>query len=153
MKKALVTLLLLATVFTALAQKVKVKKGAVSVDGVAYASWEKDDIVRQNRVVKNLNGDVLLIAIVRRYQDPKKISESNPKGNVSYYELVKPGTEEVLFEYQGFPKHLFKAFYNGKVINADGTLNEENLKTVSVRIGKEFTRQRENGDININISR
>jgi hypothetical protein len=153
MKKALITLLILVTAFTTFAQKVKVKKGAVSVDGIAYANWEKGDIVRQNRIVKNLNGDVLLIAITRRYQDPKKISESNPKGDVAYYEILKPGSEEILFEYQGFPKHLFKAFYNAKVINTDGTLNDENLKTVSGRIGKEFSRKRNETDININISR
>ncbi|PCJ67738.1 MAG: hypothetical protein COA58_00970 [Bacteroidetes bacterium] len=152
MKKTLITLLLFVIASSSFAQKVKVKKGAVTVDGVAYANWEKDDIVRQNRLVKNTNGDLLLLAVTRTFQDNKAISESNPKGNVSYYEILKPGSNDILFEYQGFAKHLFKAFYNGKVINEDGTLNEDNLKTVSIRIGKEFSRQREKMDININIS-
>jgi hypothetical protein len=93
-------------------------------------------------LVKNLNGDILLLAIYKSYVDPNEVTQSNPKGNVAYYEITDPESGEVYFEYQGFPKHLFKAFYNGGVINEDGSLNLENLKRVGSRFGHEFSRKR-----------
>ncbi len=142
MKNGLLTLLAVLVATVSQAQKVKIKKGTVLVDDVEYAQWTKDDIVPLNRNVKNTNGDVLLVAVLKSYTDPAEVSQSNPKGTVSYYEITEPESGGVYFEFQGFPKQLFKSLYNGKAINDDGSLNMQNLKKIATRYGHEFSRKR-----------
>ncbi|MBO6517763.1 MAG: hypothetical protein JJ975_14560 [Bacteroidia bacterium] len=141
--KKLVALLLLTAVFVpGWAQKVKIKKEVVTVDGVEYALFQKDPIVRSGKVIKNTQGGVLLNMVLRHYTDPNAVTQSNPKGNVYYYEVTDPTSREIYFEYGGGFKALFKSFYAANVIKDDGSLDLESLKTIATRFGNEYSRKR-----------
>lgn len=144
MKKLVVLFLLGLVSFTSQAQKVKIKKGVVTVDGVEYARFEKDPAVRGNRLIKNTEGILLFNCVLRSYNDPNHITEHNPKGMVSYWEVTDSGTGEIYFEYQGFPKVLFKSMYIEKVITVEGGLDKDNLAKLSMKYGMEHSRNRRN---------
>jgi hypothetical protein len=129
--------------FTANAQKIKIKKDKVLVDKAEWAKFYKDKDNKRIRVFTNPDGDILLHVKAEGYNDPKQITSDNPKGYVGYWSICDPETGTVYFEMQGLQKKVMEVLYQNEVINPDGTLNKENLDKLAAKMGKDFSRIRD----------
>lgn len=135
MNKKTFLLTLVAVFFIAVgySQKVKIKKGTITIDKVAYGKIEKDDVVRGAFYINNLSDENLLYL---KWID---------WGQYGYYEIYKADDlQNILFENEafiGFKKWITKKLYNAKALTVDG-IDEEKLNIFANKIGKEFSRKR-----------
>lgn len=127
------------------AGKIKVKKDTVyRPNGKVYFKTEHDKELGIWEIKSP--GDSLLLVMRRAiYYDPVMVSSSNPKGAMTYYEVLPPGNDSILFEYTAI-KHLTalgKYFFKYDVITEDGLINQSRLQYLSALIGKPHSRRRE----------
>lgn len=87
MKKVLFTLSIFF-VFAANAQKVTFNEDTVLVDGVSQFILLKGKGMSFDFTVKNLKGEDLFFMQFLDFNNPNKISNSNPKGRVTYFEFT-----------------------------------------------------------------
>ncbi|WP_289043672.1 hypothetical protein [uncultured Olleya sp.] len=148
--KTIIPFLFLLFTFSVTAQKVKIKKGKVFIDKVEYVLTEEDKLSDDSFIISNLKGEELFYLKYKYYSDPNLRRDTNPNGTVVYFELMSKDLETIYFEAEphpslsamGMSKKTYKILYNGEVINKDGTINKDNLETVSKKIGFEFSKKR-----------
>ncbi|MFK7808277.1 MAG: hypothetical protein AB8F74_10795 [Saprospiraceae bacterium] len=122
--------------------KVKFKKGIVTVDGVPFLKVEKMKGINA-RTVYNMQDEKLFFFRIDSYTDIDKISDSNPKGNVSYSSVFQGEGTEVLFEYGFGFKPFGKLLLEFEVIDDNGQIIEENLEKMAAMVGMEYSRNRD----------
>ncbi|MDO6595919.1 hypothetical protein Q4512_03270 [Oceanihabitans sp. 2_MG-2023] len=148
--KTIIPFLFILFTFSVTAQKVKIKKGKVFIDKVEYVLTEEDKLSDDSFIISNLKGEELFYLKYKYYSDPNLRRDTNPNGTVVYFELMSKDLETIYFEAESHPslsamgmsKKTYKILYNGEVINKDGTINKDNLETVSKKIGFEFSKKR-----------
>ncbi|WP_299114249.1 hypothetical protein [uncultured Winogradskyella sp.] len=115
------------------AQKIKIKKGNVTVDKVNTCKIEKDDVSRGAFYINNLQDEQLLYL---KWID---------WGQYGYMEIYKADNlDDILFETEvgiGYKKWIIKKLYNAKVLSSAG-INEDKLNQFAKKFGREFTRKR-----------
>ena len=118
------------------AQKVKVKGDAALVDGAKVCGFEDDASTRGSFYINDLEGNQLLFYKWVYVQDM----------NLNYYEVYKPeDLNTILYEEQattGFKKSVVQRLMAAKALSNEG-INEENLAQHGAKLGKEFSRKRE----------
>jgi len=127
------------------AQKVKISKEVVSIDKVEMYLMVKTSYDRFSFSIKNLEGEEIFFVKAESYKDSKEVSQHNKDGSVSYFSILDVKTNKVIFEHElsiGSKKRLFKLIYNEELIK-NGKLNEDVAERLSIRIGKPFSRKRE----------
>ena len=127
------SILLLFLTITTSAQKVKIKKGTVSIDKEPTCKVKKDNSVRQSFYINSLDDEELLYL---KWVD---------WGQYGYFEIYKADNlDSILFERPsviGFRKGILKDLYNAKALSKNG-LDEKNLEKISKKFGREFSRKR-----------
>ncbi len=137
MKSVKITLaiLFLSVVTISYGQKVKIKKSIITIDSEQYGKIEDDKSVRGSFYLNDLNDNNLLYF------------KWVVSGSLNYYEIYKADDlDNILYEEQavaGFRKYMVKKLYNAKALIISG-INNEKLNNFAKKIGKEFSRVREN---------
>ncbi len=87
----------------------------------------------------NLDGKPLLVLVYNTYNDIHKISDSNPKGRVIYYEVIFFNETKSKCEvgYRTF-KPMMAYLYNNNLI-VDGDLNKEAVDIFVMKYENSFT--------------
>ena len=123
--------------------KVKIKKDVAYVDDVAYL--DMSECTALNCAIKSLTGEDVLVIQFESFEKPNPVKR-NPKSKSPYsstvterYSIVKFLGFELEFESEFTRKSLIKAMFNGKVINEDGTVNEENAKSLAKKFGRDIS--------------
>lgn len=128
-------LILLFSSFYGFSQDIKLKKGIVTVDDVKWLKYEGCGGWNQVCTVYNLNSDEIIYM---------KLLEVPGTADDKYWKVNFLGLNmSVDLDFsEGFGlinSKLLKKFYEAKVINEDGTLNEERVKRMVEKYGTPFT--------------
>ncbi len=138
MKQLKITLLFLFTLSTVISygQKVKIKKGIISINKQEYGKIEDDKSVRGSFYINDLKDSNLLYF--------KWIAVDG----LNYYEIYKADDlDNILYEEQavmGFRKYMVKKLYNAEALTKSG-LDLTKLDNLAKKMGKEFSRIRNRG--------
>jgi len=132
--KAFLSLFIILIAFNAQAQKIKIKKGTAYVDKVEYLKFDGCGAFSESCSIMNLDDEDLIVLQYHSFEKPNPIAR-NPKSKAPYQSTVTESYAELRFmdfelecEVQLSKKKLVKALYKSKVINEDGSINQENAK-------------------------
>lgn len=137
MKKVLVVLLL-CTAFLGYSQKVRVKKGYVTVDGT---NWIKcvEPASYTFSLLDNNEEEIVFIKLVK-IPNAEPITRYNRTGDVSYFVVKFLGLNKE-YELETNYKDVLKNLYLSKAINKDLTLNEEKVDRLVEKYGNEISKK------------
>jgi len=142
MKLKLFICTLMLGALTASAQKIKVKKGLVTVDNIEYAKFEKE---YGNKIIKTLDGTKIAVVKEYSFEKPNPIKR-NPNSKAPYkatvterYSVVKFLKFDLEFETKLTTKKLMKAFYNNQVIGEGNVVSEEKANELAELISKDIS--------------
>lgn len=97
MKNLFCTLLLALLALGATAQKIKVKKNLMTVDGQPYARLETDGSALNSTqcYVNSVQGERLFVVKLLYFNDPANANPQNITGSTTYLQFVFPATGQV----------------------------------------------------------
>lgn len=136
---------------SASAQKVKLKKGDVLVDETAWLKY--DGCGGWDSVCSLINGSGEEIVFIKFIQsEPSTNMLFNKYGAPNYYEVSFLGMNRKI-EVREFFKDIIQILYNGKVVAADGTLDEDRVNRLVEKYGTSFSDKLNRGSNNTVIIR
>lgn len=160
--KKIILILFLSFSFFGFSQKIKLKKGDVLVDDVVWLKYDGCGGWNQMCSIINLKGDEII------YMNALKQENSN-NPDARYWKVKFLGTQETIeleANLSNINGNLLKKFFDAKVVNEDGTLNEERVQRMVEKYGNPYSpRQNQNNTqtiiikeeprsgVNINIGR
>jgi hypothetical protein len=119
-------------------QEVKLKKGDVIVDDVVWMKYQDCGTFDRTCSLLNLNNEELIFFKFINIEGALPPSSANSKGTLSYVEVKFLGYNK-FFEIQKRQKSIIELLYNSKVVNTDGTLNQEKALILVEKYGTEFS--------------
>ena len=131
-------------------QEVKLKKGNVIVDDVAWMKYQDCGAFDRTCSLLNLNNEELIFFKFVNVEGALPSTTANSKGTLSYVEIKFLGFNKS-FEIQKRQKDIIELLYNSKVMNTDGTLNQEKAAILIEKYGSEFSYRLNNKDNNQTI--
>lgn len=149
--KTITTIICLILAFAASAQKVKLKKGDVFVDEVQWLKYDGCGGWDNVCSLINANGDeIVFIKFIQ--SEPSTNMLFNKYGDPNYYEVSFLGLNRKI-EIREFFKEIIQILYNGKVVSADGTLDEDKVNRMVEKYGTSFSDKLNRGTNNTVIIR
>lgn len=137
----------------AFSQKLKIKKDIAYIDGKEFVKVSEDPISRNSYTISSLNGNDLFYLRFNNYRDLKEIDRINKDGDVSYFEVVSPDMNTIYFETNvggclmcNLATDFVKMIYHSKVVNEDGTVDQQKLEILSKKVGFAYAQKR--GELN-----
>jgi hypothetical protein len=137
MKKLFFILTLFASLFS-FSQEVKLKKGEVLIDGVVWMKYQDCGAFDITCSLLNLNNEELIFFKFNNIEGAVPMTSSNTKGNLGFVEVKFLGFNKS-FEIQKTQKNIIELLFNAKVIDSDGTLNQEKAAILVEKYGTEFS--------------
>jgi hypothetical protein len=137
MKKMILILLVLIS-FSGFSQKVKLKKGEILIDDVFWMNYQDCGAFDVTCSILNKNKDEVIFLKWVKVAGAEPRTASNPEGNLSYVEVKFLGLNK-FFEVLRTQKDVIAMLYNGKVINAEGELEEDKVARMVEKYGTEFS--------------
>jgi len=126
------------------AQKIKAKKGIISVDKKEFLKYDDEF---DNISLLTLNGDEFAIIKEYSFEKPRKKNPNNPNDwkygdttTVRYY-LISFTNFDLEFETDLKLKKVYSAFYKYKLIE-NGNVSKQNAKRIGAKISKEISGDR-----------
>ena len=120
--KRIFTVLLVMISLASFSQKIKLKKGDVLVDDVAWLKYKEYNAFDYS--IMNLNGDeIIYMKFVKQGLDNMIFSNA---GDPNYYQISFLGLNKKI-EIRNFAKEIIIILRDSKVVNEDGTLNPEKV--------------------------
>lgn len=151
MKNVLYILLFSLVSIAGFSQKIKLKKGDVLVDETAWLKYDGcggfDDVCS---LINNGGEEIIFIKFIQ--SEPSDNMLFNKYGDPNYYEVSFLGLNRKL-EIREFFKDIIKVLYNGKVVAADGTLDEDKVNRMVEKYGTSFSDKLNRGSNNTIIIR
>lgn len=113
-------------------QKVKIKKGIATIEGIEYLDF--NECKSQSCVVKSLTGENILVMFWESFEKPNPIKR-NPKSKAPYnetvterYSIIKFFGSDVEFESKlTSRKQIVRALYADQLVSSDGKLASEKI--------------------------
>ncbi|MGV3461610.1 MAG: hypothetical protein ACO1N9_14270 [Flavobacterium sp.] len=141
--KLFLTVLAVAVSFAGTAQKVKLKKDVLFIDGSEYAILKQDKVSKFSYTLSNLKGEDLFYIKFQQFEDAYN-------GSTAYYEVLSANLEKIYFEDHlkaclggcNHAEFVIKSLYNGEVISKDGKIDEQKLAILSKKLGFNYSRKR-----------
>jgi hypothetical protein len=119
-------------------QEIKLKKGVVLVDDVEWLNYNDCGTFDSTCSLLNKQKEELIFIKTISLNGVEPMTSSNPRGVFSYYEVVFVGTK-MKTEFQKRQKAIIEILYNAKVVNEDGTLNNEKIERLVEKYGTPFS--------------
>ncbi|RZJ31317.1 MAG: hypothetical protein EOO48_02450 [Flavobacterium sp.] len=133
--KVFLTVILIGLSVSAFAQKVKMKKGDILVDDVAWLKYDGCGTFESICSILNLQGEEIIFIKTYNLEGEAPISPSNPKGNLYYHEVKFLGMNlSVEFE-DRTQKKILELIYKGKLVDEKGQLDEEQVQRFVEKYG------------------
>ena len=152
MYKLLMVIGLLTFSISSFSQKVKIKDEIATVDGTPTLKVVTASAFDNTITISGLSSTQdEIFATYLDYEDPNKVSASNPEGKVRWIELnfLTSGVKCEISS-QG-KKGLVKFIVNNKLY-VDGVLNEDNVNVVVQKYGMRFSENRPNAGVTVIIN-
>ena len=131
-------LLFIVLSFSSFAQDIKLKKGEIIVDDSIWLNYRDCGAFESTCSLLNLKNEEIIFIKFATVQDDDAVSLSNLKGTVGYVQISFLGLKKKI-EIQKRQKDCIKILYNSKVVNIDGSLNEEKVDLLFEKYGKGFS--------------
>ena len=132
-------------------QKIKMKDDVASVDGVPFLHFTTITF-GSDYSIRHINSEEAEISILYlSYNDPKKVTNGNPDGKVSWIEVsfLNYGLK---CEVQNMTRKGFTKLIYLSNIHVDGIINEENVNKFVSKYGTKFSDNRPDGNTTIIIN-
>lgn len=141
MKKVLFLGLLLAVSIFGQAQKVSVDDDVIKVNDAEYAKIKKSKGLKVDFTISGLDGTELVFFKFCEFNNPNKVSKSNPEGRVTYYEVtfLKSG-QKCEVDCNATKKGVAKAVVENKLIK-DNVVDEESERNFILKNGTKFSEE------------
>jgi hypothetical protein len=123
--KTLFSIALLSVSLMGFSQKIKLKKGEVLVDEVAWLKYEGCGMMSSSCSAINLKGDEIIYF---------KLID-NPFDETMYYEVKFLGMNVMVEFEHTTAKTIFEHLYKGKVVGEDGELDQEKVERFVEKYG------------------
>ena len=130
-----IILILLFCSFYGFSQDIKLKKGIVTVDNVNWLKYDGCGGWDQVCTVYNLNGEEIIY--MKLLSKPDTVDQKYWK--VNFLGINKSVDLDFSEGFGLINGKLLKKFYDAKVVNEDGTLNEERVQRMVEKYGTPFT--------------
>ena len=130
-----IILILLFCSFYGFSQDIKLKKGIVTVDNVNWLKYDGCGGWDQVCTLYNSNGDEIIY--MKLMNKPGTVDEKYWK--VNFLGINKSVDLDFSEGFGLINSKLLKKFYDAKVVNEDGTLNEERVQRMVEKYGTPFT--------------
>ena len=130
-----IILILLFCSFYGFSQDIKLKKGIVTVDNVNWLKYDGCGGWDQVCTVYNLNGEEIIY--MKLLSKPDTVDQKYWK--VNFLGVNKSVDLDFSEGFGLINGKLLKKFYDAKVVNEDGTLNEERVQRMVEKYGTPFT--------------
>ena len=131
----IVIMVLLALSATVSAQKVKLKKGDVLVDETPWLKYDGCGTFDSACSLLNAAGDEIIFIKMISIEGEKPITSSNPRGTLTYLEVKFLGLNASTEFENVSRKTVIEYLYKGKLVAADGTLDEEMVQRFIEKYG------------------
>jgi hypothetical protein len=131
----LLAVCLLALSVVASGQKIKLKKGDVLIDDTPWLKYDGCGTFDSACSLINAGGDEIIFVKMVGIEGEKPITPSNPHGTLTYYEVKFLGLNAVAEFEDISQKRVIENLYKGKVVAADGTLDEEMVQRFVEKYG------------------
>lgn len=140
MKKTniILTLIVFLFTFSVSAQKIKLKKGNVLIDGVTWLTYDGCKLFSPVCSLYNSNGDEIVFVKFISVPGEEPVSKTNTDGSLTYAEVIFLG-EDKKFEIQKTHKKIILDIYKAKVVKEDGTLDESKMNRLLEKYGTPFS--------------
>lgn len=139
MKKIFIVVIMFVSSF-GFAQEVKLKKGEILVDDSVWLNYQDCGTFDKTCSLLNKNKEEIIFFKWVSVPGEGTMNKNGTKGNLVYTEVKFLGLNK-LFEIQKLQKNIITLLYNSKVVNEDGTLNEDKVSVLIEKYGTEFSDQ------------
>jgi hypothetical protein len=136
--KKIALIIALSFAFLGFSQEVKLKKGSVLIDGNPWLKYQDCGGFDSTCSLLNTTGDEIIFFKWVKVPGAEPRTSSNPEGNLTYVEISFLGLNKK-FEIQKTQKNIIEMIYLGKIVNEDGTLNEEKVNRMVEKYGTPFS--------------
>lgn len=147
MKRSLLILFFLSAFFSAQSQEIKIKKDQVFVDDKIWLKSDGCGGLGSFCSLINLSGEEIIYMKFIKLEGVLPITNYNKTGDATYIEVKFLGMNRTVEFDQGYKK-IIKTLFSAKVVNEDGTLNEEMVDRVVEKYGNEFSVKYNNRNTN-----
>jgi len=140
--KAIKTILFLSCIFmgfSANAQKVKLKKGEVLIDKVAWLTYVDCGTFDAVCSLYNKNEEEIIFLKTIYINGAEPVTASNPNGKLVYVEVIFLGEDKKYEIGKRTQKNIISDIYKGNVVNEDGSLNSERVKRLVEKYGTPYS--------------
>ncbi|PNQ74752.1 hypothetical protein C1T31_01010 [Hanstruepera neustonica] len=150
--KAVIVMLILTSSTNVLAQKVKLKKGNVLVDGEQWLTYQDCGMFDGICSLYNSSEEEIIFIKLVKVPGEEARTQSNPDGNLTYNEVIFLG-KDLKYEIRGRTyKGIISDLFNAKVVNEDGSLNDERIDRLIEKLGTPYSDRLNNSTIIIKES-
>lgn len=142
--KQLILLLTITCSTAAFAQKQKitVDDDTLKVDGAPYCVLDKSPGLGFDFTVKSLEGAELFFLQFQEYNNPTKVSNSNPNGRVTYFEVTFfNDRQKCEIDHEGSKKAIAKWIVQNDLVK-NGAVNQEAENKAVLINGMKYSEER-----------
>ena len=140
--KQFTLLLFILTSFMAFSQKVTIDEDTIKVDGKPYAIFEKSKGLGFDFTIKSMAGTELFFMQFLEFNNPSKVTSSNPKGRVAYFEITFFNDKQKCEMDGSLTKKAIAKFIVEKNLVVDGAVNQEAENKLVLINGMKFSEER-----------
>lgn len=126
MKKIITFLILIYSVF-GFSQKIKLKKGDVLVDDVVWLKYQDCGSFDSTCSLIGKDGEEIIFFKWINVPGVEPVTQYNKDGSLRYVEIIFVGQKKKI-ELQKTQKNSIEMIYNSKLVNEDGTLNQDKVE-------------------------
>jgi hypothetical protein len=138
MKKLILFSIVFLLTLIVSAQKIKLKKGNVLIDGTTWLTYDGCKMFNPVCSLYNTNGDEVVFIKFISVPGEEPITSTNKDGSLTYAEVIFLG-EDKKFEIQKTHKKILLDIYKAKVVKGDGTLDESKMNRLLEKYGTPFS--------------
>jgi hypothetical protein len=137
MKKIITFLILISSVF-GFSQKIKLKKGDVLVDDVVWLKYQDCGSFDSTCSLMGKDGEEIIFFKWINVPGVEPVTQYNKDGSLRYVEIIFVGQKKKI-ELQKTQKDCIEMIYNSKLVNEDGTLNQDKVDRLVEKYGAAFS--------------
>lgn len=136
MKKIITFLILINSVF-GFSQKIKLKKGDVLVDDIVWLKYQDCGSFDSTCSLIGKDGEEIIFFKWINVPGVEPVTQYNKDGSLRYVEIIFVGQKKKI-ELQKTQKDCIEMIYNSKLVNEDGTLNQDKVERLVEKYGTVF---------------
>ncbi|RZJ34094.1 MAG: hypothetical protein EOO51_11150 [Flavobacterium sp.] len=142
--KSVLTILIVCASLSAMAQKIKLKKGEILVDDAVWMKYTDCGAFDSTCSILNPQGDELIFMKIIKIPGAEPITKYNKEGDLVYKEVKFLGLNAMVEFENTTDKKILEMIYNAKLIDESGQLDEDKVQRFVEKHGTAVSDRRGN---------